>query len=238
MRLVGVVPSAGHGTRLRASGLWRGSKEVMPVWGRPVVEHLLERLAEAGCDEVRVVTRPEKGDLRELLARHTVRVVLGTPADVSASLLLGCKGLDPDDVVLSGFPDTLWCSGGLSPLVELLRQPCTDVALGLFRLPDLRGADQVLLDEDGAVRRVFPKPVDPGAGTTWGCFAARCHVLAGLAQVSEPGLLWSRLADTRRGCVQAVVLGDGYVDVGTAMGLRRATTLKGPRAAHPGDTVS
>jgi dTDP-glucose pyrophosphorylase len=61
--IVGVVPAAGHAERLR--GLIDGSKELIPVRGRPVVDVLLDRLALA--DELRVVVRPAKRDLIEHL---------------------------------------------------------------------------------------------------------------------------------------------------------------------------
>ncbi len=51
--IAGVVPAAGHAERLR--GLIEGSKELVPVRGKPVVDALLERLAPA--DEIRVVVR-------------------------------------------------------------------------------------------------------------------------------------------------------------------------------------
>ena len=73
--------------------------------GRPVVDHLLERLAPA--DEIRVVVRPAKRDLIEHL-RGRVTLVEGEPRTVAESLALGLDGLAADDLVLVGFPDTLF----------------------------------------------------------------------------------------------------------------------------------
>lgn len=42
--IAGVVPAAGHAERLR--GLIEGSKELVPVRGKPVVDALLERLRQ------------------------------------------------------------------------------------------------------------------------------------------------------------------------------------------------
>ncbi|HZB36129.1 MAG TPA: NTP transferase domain-containing protein [Gaiellaceae bacterium] len=56
-RIVGVVPAAGHATRLQPL---EGSKELLEIGGRPVFDYLVERLRAGGAEEIRVVTRPEK----------------------------------------------------------------------------------------------------------------------------------------------------------------------------------
>ncbi|MGH9196789.1 MAG: NTP transferase domain-containing protein, partial [Acidimicrobiia bacterium] len=83
-RLIGIVPAAGYASRL--PGL-RCSKEALPVKGKPVIEHLLERMWMAGCSDIRVVTRPEKKDVINIATCWGATVVLARPEDVSASLL-------------------------------------------------------------------------------------------------------------------------------------------------------
>lgn len=225
-RVVGLVPAAGRAVRLQPLV---GSKEMVEVGGVPVVAHLLARLRAAGCDELRLVTRPDKADLRAWA--HELRVVLGEPTDVSQSLLLGAAGLAPDDVVLLGFPDTVWGpEDGFARLLAVL-VPGVDVVLGLFSLPDVRAADEVRLDDDGRVLRVRPKPDDPVSSLTWGCAAVRVAALAGLADDAEPGRLFDRLAREAPGSVVGVDLGSDFVDVGTPAGLARARAEAAARLA-------
>src|SRR5215211_2788599 len=90
--VVGVVPAAGHAVRLQPLPC---SKEVLPVGGRPVLDYLVERMRVAPCDEVRVVTRPEKRDVAERARALGAHVVEGHPQSVADSLLLGMDGLAP-----------------------------------------------------------------------------------------------------------------------------------------------
>ena len=222
----GVVPAAGRAQRLQPL---RGSKELVPVGGRPVMDFLHDALRAARCGGIRVVTRPDKDDVVDHAGRLGCEVVLGEPPDVAASLALGLGGLGRDDVVLFGFPDTIWepYDGFTRLLARLDDDARCDVVLGLFELEDVRAADEVRCDAVGGVLSVVPKPADPVGNTTWGCLAARVGVLDGLSGVTEPGALVATLARARPGSVVGVLLGPGFVDVGTPAGLARA------RAEHP-----
>jgi NDP-sugar pyrophosphorylase family protein len=218
---VGVVPAAGFATRLQPLS---GSKEVLPVAGRPVMEFLLDRLAAAGCDEVRVVTRPEKRDVAALARRRGSAVVEGRPESVAASLLLGLAGLGPDDVVLMGFPDSLWEPlDGFVSLAAALGGG-VDVALGLFACRDLERSDVVEVDAAGRVSRIEIKPARPRSELVWGCAAARAVALAGLGRHREPGALFAELA--RQGRVRGVRLEGEFVDLGTPEALGRLEAVR------------
>ena len=216
---VGVVPAAGLGTRLQPLS---GSKELVMVHGRPVMDHLVERLHLAPCREIRVVTRPDKADVAEHARASGLAVVLGEPATVPESLLLGLRGLAPDEVVLVGFPDTIWDpDDGFARLVaELAADEDADAVLGVFTGADPARSDVVELGADGLVRSVAVKPDAPETSDVWGCCAARAGVLAeGLPGVEEAGFLFDRLA--RAGRIRGVRLGH-FLDVGTPEALAEA----------------
>jgi glucose-1-phosphate thymidylyltransferase len=222
--LAGLIPAAGRATRL---GPQPSSKEVLEVGGRPVMDHLVERLRAAAPDEVRVITRPEKEDVVAHARALDLRVLLGHPGDVAASLLLGLDGLDDADEVLVGFPDCLWePPDGFSRVLGALRAGA-DLALGLFRVAEeLERMDVVVTGPGGAVRGVAVKPAEPPGDAVWGIFAARARVLReGLRPGTEPGVLFDALA--RRGAVAGVPLSDAFLDVGTPESLRRAREAAG-----------
>jgi CTP:molybdopterin cytidylyltransferase MocA len=50
MRVVGVLPAAGRAARLQPLA---GSKELLELGGRPVLEYAVERLRAGGADETR-----------------------------------------------------------------------------------------------------------------------------------------------------------------------------------------
>jgi glucose-1-phosphate thymidylyltransferase len=210
-RVVGVVPAAGSAARLQPLPC---SKEVLPVGGRPVMDYLVERMRAAACDELRVVTRPEKADVVERARALGANVVEAHPPSVADSLLAGLRGLDADDVVLFGFPDSLWEPlDGFAHLLDGL----DEVTLGLFRCASLTRSDVVTVDGD-RVTGIYVKPADPPSELVWGCLAARVGAFDDLAGLGEPGLYLDGLA--RVGRVRGIDFGTEFVDIGTVEALR------------------
>lgn len=223
MEIVGVIPAAGYGTRLQPLEC---SKEVLPIGGRPIMDYIADRMRVGGCTRLRVVTRPEKEDVIAHVEELGAEVVLGYPASVSESFLAGMKDLAEDDIVLIGFPDTLWePEDGYRPLVRAVQEGC-DVALGLFRIKasDLRRSDVVVFDEDGTIIRIDVKPPDPPSEWIWGCAAARVRTMAGLGRAEWPGGYFDLLC--RGGSVRGFPLSDVWLDVGTKEALSYAKSLR------------
>jgi NDP-sugar pyrophosphorylase family protein len=220
----GVIPAAGYANRLQPLG---GSKEVVPVGGRPVMDYVIDRMQLAGCSKLRVVTRPEKSDVIEHAGRRGATIVEGRPKSVAESLRLGLEGLRPGDVVLFGFPDTVWePADGFRQLLARIEQGA-EVVLGLFRSSELERSDVVVLGDSEVVLSVAVKPTAPRAETIWGCAAARVGSLRGLEAHSEPGNFFDALAG--QGRVRGVLLHGPYADIGTRQALRESAALAGPQ---------
>jgi glucose-1-phosphate thymidylyltransferase len=215
-RVVGVVPAAGRATRLQPLA---GSKEMIPVGGRPVLEYLLERMRAARPSEIRVVTRPEKRDVADHARRLGARVTEACPSSLATSLALGAADLPAGDVVLLGFPDTIWePPDGFRRLLEALDGE-TDAALGLFAWDEAARSDVVEMREDGTIAAVHVRPAVPPSDLVWGCAAVRARVLAELERYDDPGRLFDALA--RRGRVRGVFLSSQFADIGTKRSLER-----------------
>jgi glucose-1-phosphate thymidylyltransferase len=215
--VVGIIPAAGYAARLQPLDI---SKEVYPVGGRPVIDYLVERMRAAPCDELRVVTRPDKLDVIDNARRHGARVIEARPATLARSILEGVRGLADDDVVLLGFPDSIWEPvDAYARVLELLSEGW-EVALGLFRAADLRRYETVVFDEGGRVLRIEFKPERPSSTWIWGCAAASVRTLGGLEHEEEPGIFFNSLCE--QGIVAGVPLEGSYVDMGTQRGLREA----------------
>lgn len=223
MEIVGVIPAAGHGTRLQPLEC---SKEVLTVEGRPMMDYIVERMRAGGCTRLRVVTRPEKEDVVARAKELGAEVVVGYPASVSESFIAGMRGLASQDIVLVGFPDTVWePKDGYLPLVHAVDGRC-EVALGLFRIDpsDLPRSDVVVLDEDGAVLRIDVKPQEPQSEWIWGCAAARVRTLADLERSEWPGEYFDLLCREGRS-VLGLPLSDIWLDMGTKEALARVASL-------------
>jgi glucose-1-phosphate thymidylyltransferase len=215
--VIGVVPAAGHARRLQPI---HGSKEVFPIGGQPVLEYLVERMRVAEPDEIRVVTRPDKTDVIELVRRLGLAVHEARPQSPGESVSVALQDLAADDTVLLGFPDTIWEPvDGFCTLIDAL-PVAPDVALGLFRTAELERSDVVVLDAGGRVRSIAVKPATPPSDLIWGCAAARAGALAGLSRYPEPGALLDVLAHAQR--VVGIYLSDTWLDIGTVEALSRA----------------
>jgi glucose-1-phosphate thymidylyltransferase len=226
VRIVGISPAAGYAARLQPLV---GSKETLDVGGRPVLEYLLERMRAGHADEIRIVTRPEKDDVVSAARALGAKVVLGSPATVAESIALGIADLHADDLVLIGFPDTIWYpTDGFRRLVALVAHEDVDVALGLFRTQDLRRSDVVVCDGE-RVTAIAVKPAEPPTDVIWGCAAAHAGALSNIASAESPGEFFNRLS--RLGRVRGLLLSDLWIDAGTPDGLQAARRLIGRRGA-------
>jgi glucose-1-phosphate thymidylyltransferase len=217
--VVGLIPAAGYATRLQPLPC---SKEILPINGRPVMDYVIDRMRLAGCTEVRVVTRPEKADVIAHAEEIGATVILGHPATPGESFAAGMTGLALDDIVLIGWPDTLWePEDGYVPLVQAV-EGGREIALGLFETPDLERSDVLSFDDSGRITGIHIKPANPPSSWIWGCAAARVRALAGLEGEVWPGSFFNSLCDNGID-LYAVPLSDVWLDIGTKEALEQAT---------------
>jgi NDP-sugar pyrophosphorylase family protein len=197
------------------------SKEILPIGGRPVMDYLIERMRVASCSELRVVTRPEKEDVTRHAESHGAVVIHAYPQSVSESLLAGMRGLAPGDIVLFGFPDTIWEPvDGYRPLVKEVGMGY-DIALGLFRTDEPERSDVVRFTGSWLITAVEVKWQKPSSNWIWACGAARVRALDGVGSEREPGVYFDGYCKKRD--VIGVWLSDSIVDIGTKETLRNVT---------------
>lgn len=84
----GGIIAAGDGTRLSADG-WRVSKPMVPVSGKPLIGHALDRFREAGIRSLSIIINQASEDCRQWLAVHgggfdLDLVVLSTPSSYAS----------------------------------------------------------------------------------------------------------------------------------------------------------
>jgi glucose-1-phosphate thymidylyltransferase len=218
---VGVLPAAGHAVRLQPLD---GSKEMLDAGGRPVIDYLVERMRAGGCDQLRVVTRPEKEDIVSYAEGAGASVVLAHPDTIDESFAAGLRDLHPETIVLLGFPDSIWRPvDGYRPLVEAV-QGGREVALGLFEAPGLAGSDFVTLDGSGRITDFHIKPAHPPSDWIWGCAAARARALEGIEREEWPSAFMKSI-QLQGVELAGIPLSDFYLDIGTKESLRRLSEL-------------
>src|SRR5947208_4925861 len=155
-----VVMAGGEGTRLRPLTS-NQPKPMVPVVGKPCMEHILERLREHGMDEVIVTVAFLPQAIRsyfgegETLGMEIAYSVEESPLGTAGSVRLAAKQLDETFLVISG--DAL-CDVDLSALIAFHRERGAAVTIGLKSVENPLEFGIVVTDEDGRVERFLEKP--------------------------------------------------------------------------------
>ncbi len=236
-----VILAAGRGTRMK--GLTEDlPKAMLPIAGRPLLEHILLTLRNAGIERFVVVTgyhadRIENhfGDGARLgveLVYRRQEVQDGT----ARALLLGRDSIG-DRPFLLAWGDILAEPGNYPALLATFRERQPDGLLGVNWVADpCRGA-AVYVDADNRIERILEKPPPGTAQTHWnnaGIAVFRPAVFDYAAAVKPsprgeyeiPDAISAMLADGL--AIYAFPLQGFWSDVGTPEDLKRAEELLCP----------
>jgi len=159
-----VVLCGGEGTRLRPFTFTQ-AKHLLPVAGRPVVEHALDAVREAGIADVGIVVSPSvEGQFRDRLgdgSRIGLRVsyVLQPEARGLAHAVLCAESYVGDDPFLVYLGDNL-LERGVQGVVDLFRTQNPAAVVTLRQVEDPRRFGVAVI-ENGQLVRLVEKPQDP-----------------------------------------------------------------------------
>jgi mannose-1-phosphate guanylyltransferase/phosphomannomutase len=155
-----VVMAGGEGTRLRPLTS-NQPKPMVPIVGKPCMEHIIELLREHGMEEVIVTVaflpqaiRSYFGDGESLGVKIDYSVE-ESPLGTAGSVRLAAGWLDDTFLVISG--DAL-CDVNLRELVEFHKEKQASVTIGLKSVDNPLEFGIVVTDEDGRVERFLEKP--------------------------------------------------------------------------------
>src|SRR4051812_49654633 len=155
-----VVMAGGEGTRLRPLTS-NQPKPMVPIVGKPCMEHILELLRKHGFDDVIVTLaflpqaiRSYFGD-GEGLGLNIEYSVEESPLGTAGSVRLASGKLDDTVLVISG--DAL-CDIDLSALLRFHKEKGSSVTIGLKSVENPLEFGIVVTDEDGRVERFLEKP--------------------------------------------------------------------------------
>ena len=155
-----VVMAGGEGTRLRPLTS-NQPKPMVPVVGKPCMEHILELLREHGMNEVIVTVAFLPQAIRSYFgAGETLGMEIGysveeSPLGTAGSVRLAAKQLDETFLVISG--DAL-CDLDLTALVDFHKEKGAAVTIGLKSVENPLEFGIVVTDEDGRIERFLEKP--------------------------------------------------------------------------------
>jgi mannose-1-phosphate guanylyltransferase/phosphomannomutase len=155
-----VVMAGGEGTRLRPLTS-NQPKPMVPIVGKPCMEHILDLLRKHGFDEVVVTVAFLPQAIRsyfgngEPLGMKIEYSVEESPLGTAGSVGLAREKLDEPFLVISG--DAL-CDVDLTQLVEAHREKGADVTIGLKSVDNPLEFGIVVTGEDGRIERFLEKP--------------------------------------------------------------------------------
>ena len=155
-----VVMAGGEGNRLRPLTS-NQPKPMVPVVGKPCMEHILELLREHGMNEVIVTVAFLPQAIRSYFGEgETLGMQIGysveeSPLGTAGSVRLTARQLDETFLVISG--DAL-CDVDLSALVAFHKEKGAAVTIGLKSVDNPLEFGIVVTDEEGRIERFLEKP--------------------------------------------------------------------------------
>jgi mannose-1-phosphate guanylyltransferase/phosphomannomutase len=155
-----IVMAGGEGTRLRPLTS-NQPKPMVPIVGKPCMEHILELLHAQGINDVTITlafmpqaVRTYFGD-GEGLGMSLEYSVEEEPLGTAGSVKMAARDLDEPFLVISG--DAL-CDVDLNELVKYHQEHGAAVTIGLKSVENPLEFGIVVTDEDGRVERFLEKP--------------------------------------------------------------------------------
>lgn len=162
-----IVLAAGRGTRMGAL-TEEIPKPMLPIDGRPMLEHIVRKLQGAGLAEVLLVI----GYRRELIEAHfrdfagVTFAVQETAEGTAKAVSLG-RDFAMGEPFLLTFGDILCNASNYVGICELRERFNAAVVAGVKRVDDPWQGAAVYADESGAVARIVEKPARGTSTTHW-----------------------------------------------------------------------
>jgi dTDP-glucose pyrophosphorylase len=229
-----VVLAAGRGTRMGhlTSDL---PKPMLPVHGKPLLEHILDRLHSAGFEQVLIVTGYRADTIESHFDGYPMPLTFSRQDRLNgtATAALLAEDFVGDDPFLLTFGDILIEPEDYRNAVRLMESPDVEGVIAVKRVEDpFQGA--AVYEENGRVTEIIEKPPRGTSRTNWnsaGMYAFRPGVFRELRRVplSERGeyeltsALSQMLANGK-----TLVIGEmhgGWRDVGRPEDLEAAADL-------------
>jgi dTDP-glucose pyrophosphorylase len=161
-----VILAAGRGTRM--GELTRETpKPLIDLNGRPMLLHILDRVAAAGISEVFIVTGYLADQLEAVAASHGIRVVFRRQTEVNgtAKAALLAREWVGEDAFLLTFGDILAESAHYVGMREDFAG--TDGVLAARYVEDPFQGAAIYVDSERRVERIIEKPVKGTSTTHW-----------------------------------------------------------------------
>ena len=162
----GIILAGGSGTRLYPLTL-AISKQIMPVYDKPMIYYPLYVLMEAGIREVLIITTPRDNEtFKELLGdgskwgMHLEYKIQEKPNGLAEAFIIGEEFIGESNVALI-LGDNLFYGGDLKEILIKANNRENESTIFGYRVNDPRRYGVVEIDDDGNAISIEEKPENP-----------------------------------------------------------------------------
>ena len=162
----GIILAGGSGTRLYPLTL-AVSKQLMPVYDKPMIYYPLYVLMEAGIRDVLIITTPRDSNaFKELLGdgsqwgMNFEYKIQERPNGLAESFIIGKEFIGNDNVALI-LGDNLFYGGNLKDILREANERENESTIFGYRVNDPRRYGVVEIDKDGNAISIEEKPKHP-----------------------------------------------------------------------------
>jgi len=230
----GIILAGGSGTRLYPITMAM-SKQLMPVYDKPMIYYPIATLMEAGIKEILIITKPEDQRLFQELLGDGVQLgcrfqyaVQEKPRGLAEAFLIGEEFINGDKVALI-LGDNIFYGSGLGAKLKGNTDPDGGIIFG-YHVQDPQRYGVVEFDHEGQAISIEEKPITPKSSfAVPGIYFYDNEVIRIAKEIKPSGRKELEITDINkayleRGKLKVSILdrGTAWLDTGTFTSLMQA----------------